>query len=182
MCPTLSRSLCLPPARTQRCAVVTRGAGGVSLPRKHALNGTMPAAVKSSVGSLAGTTGDDGKCRWSCWSRKKLKYDERRSAVLRHSGSASEARWDRARGGAAAVEKDAAAGAAGAAGAVAVEEAALVFVALVELLGRDRGSLQLRGRRRAYIAQRSVARHGNARRTVCVTLCAGADKITRSSR
>ena len=49
--PMSSRSLCLPPARTHFCTEIARGYGGVSSPMKYGLNGTMPATVKSSVGS-----------------------------------------------------------------------------------------------------------------------------------
>jgi hypothetical protein len=51
-----SRSLCLPPARTQRCAVTARWYGRFSWPRNTSLNWFMPALVKSSVGSLPGTS------------------------------------------------------------------------------------------------------------------------------
>ena len=45
---------------------VTRGPGGVSWPRKYALNGCMPAVVSSTVGSSEGGTSDaDGTTTWS---------------------------------------------------------------------------------------------------------------------
>ena len=51
MRPTSSRSLCLPPARTHFCELTARLNGGFSSPTKYGLNGTMPATLKSSVGS-----------------------------------------------------------------------------------------------------------------------------------
>ena len=53
--PTFSRSLCLPPARTQRCTDVARVYGRLSVPVNTSLNCTMPLLVSSKVGSLPGT-------------------------------------------------------------------------------------------------------------------------------
>ena len=58
--PTFSRSLCFPPARMTFCDEVARLYGRFSLPRNTSLNCTIPALVKISVGSLAGTSDDEG--------------------------------------------------------------------------------------------------------------------------
>jgi hypothetical protein len=50
----------LAPARTQRCDVVARTYGRFSTPRNTSLNWTMPEFTNSSVGSLAGTSDDEG--------------------------------------------------------------------------------------------------------------------------
>src|SRR5215467_3193538 len=52
--PTLSRSLCLPPARTHFWLVVAVLYERFSRPRKMSLNWFIPALMKSSVGSCAG--------------------------------------------------------------------------------------------------------------------------------
>src|SRR6266540_1552731 len=69
--PTSSRSLCLPPARMHFCVLAARGYGGFSVPRKYGLNWFIPALAKSSVGSLSGTTGEEGTKWWPCFLQKK---------------------------------------------------------------------------------------------------------------
>src|SRR5262249_53757098 len=53
--PTCSRSLCFPLMRKHFWLSAARGNGGASWPRKIPLNCTMPALVKSRLGSLPGT-------------------------------------------------------------------------------------------------------------------------------
>ncbi len=48
-----------------------RGDGGSACPMKYALNGTIPALVKSNVGSPGGTIGALGMRRWSRSSKKR---------------------------------------------------------------------------------------------------------------
>ncbi|MNT26286.1 hypothetical protein D3C86_784520 [compost metagenome] len=50
----------MPPARTLRCDDVARVYDRDSLPVNTSLNWTMPELVKSRVGSLPGTSEDDG--------------------------------------------------------------------------------------------------------------------------
>ncbi|MNC88608.1 hypothetical protein D3C83_44400 [compost metagenome] len=66
----MSRSLCLPPARTHFCELAARGAGGASSPVNTFLNGTMPALTNISVGSLYGTSGAEGTTAWSLAAKK----------------------------------------------------------------------------------------------------------------
>ena len=51
--------------RKHFCTEVMRRAGGSAWPMKYGLNCTMPALVKSSVGSPGGTIGALGMRRWS---------------------------------------------------------------------------------------------------------------------
>jgi len=44
--------------------VVIRLLGGIPCPKKYGLKGTIPAVVKSNVGSSAGTKDALGKCKW----------------------------------------------------------------------------------------------------------------------
>jgi hypothetical protein len=53
----LLRSLCLPLIRRQAWVSAARLYGRVSVPRKTCLKGTMPAFVKSRLGSFWGTSG-----------------------------------------------------------------------------------------------------------------------------
>src|ERR1700675_3994225 len=72
--PTFSRSLCLPPPPPPFCAVAARLYSRRSSPRNTLLNWTMPALVKRSVGSWAGTRGDERTtvCPW------RRKYSRKR--------------------------------------------------------------------------------------------------------
>ena len=49
-----------------------RGAGGSARPMKYGLNGTMPALVKSSVGSPCGTSDALGICSWPFETMKSM--------------------------------------------------------------------------------------------------------------
>jgi len=49
--------------RKHFCTVTMRLEGGSASPMKYGLNGTMPALVKSSVGSPCGTSDALGTCR-----------------------------------------------------------------------------------------------------------------------
>ena len=54
------RSLCLPPARTHFCDEAARVYERFSAPVNRFLNGTIPALVNIKVGSLRGTSEDEG--------------------------------------------------------------------------------------------------------------------------
>src|SRR5690606_31688439 len=73
------RSLCLPPARRQRCTSTARRWRGFSAPRNTSLNWTIPELVNSRVGSLAGTSDAEGTTAWpraAKNSRKSLRIPE----------------------------------------------------------------------------------------------------------
>src|SRR5690606_43778 len=73
------RSLCLPPARRQRCTSTARTWRGFSAPRNTSLNWTIPELVNSRVGSLAGTSDAEGTTAWpraAKNSRKSLRIPE----------------------------------------------------------------------------------------------------------
>src|SRR5262245_9200214 len=53
------------------CVFATRTCGGFSVPRKYGLNWFIPALANKSVGSLSGTTGDDGMFVCPCFLQKK---------------------------------------------------------------------------------------------------------------
>src|SRR5262249_44070406 len=72
--PTLSRSLCLPPARTHFCAVTAREYGRFSRPVKTFLNCTIPALVNIRVGSLRGTSDEDDTTWGSLRAKKSRKF------------------------------------------------------------------------------------------------------------
>jgi hypothetical protein len=54
----------LPPARSERCAVVARWYGRFSLPVNTSLNCTMPELTNSSVGSFTGTSELEATMVW----------------------------------------------------------------------------------------------------------------------
>lgn len=72
--------------------VATRGDGGVSVPAKYALNGTMPAVLNRSVGSPDGRRLAEGRTRCFLPLKKSIHSLRMRAAV--HSPDA----WDRAAG------------------------------------------------------------------------------------
>ena len=65
----------MPPARTHFCEVVARWYGRFSTPVKTFLNCTMPALVNINVGSLRGTSGEDGTISWPFSAKKFRKVD-----------------------------------------------------------------------------------------------------------
>src|SRR5919109_1224168 len=68
--------------RKHFCAVVVRGAGGGSRPRKNGICGCMPAVVSRVERSSArGTSDADGRRRWP-FSSKKERKPSRSSAVV----------------------------------------------------------------------------------------------------
>ena len=76
----MSRSLCLPPARTHFCEDTAVLYGRVSNPVKTFLNGTMPALTNISVGSFCGTKGAEGTMR--CPLPPKYSRNERRRSLV----------------------------------------------------------------------------------------------------
>ena len=93
----------MPPARTHFCDVAAREEGGFSAPVKTFLNCTMPALVNIKVGSLRGTSGDDGTTLVAVALAKIVEKAERMSLTLvmampcSAAASASSERWRCAR-------------------------------------------------------------------------------------